>query len=109
MTNSSNIIISGGGTGGHLFPAIAIKEQLVKSNPKFNIHFVGSSKARQRVLKMGEIKKSIYNIGSPDLDVILKKKLPIIESVKKRYSINFKKYCILIWHPVTSNISSLEK
>ena len=42
MTNSSNIIISGGGTGGHLFPAIAIKDQLVKSNPKFNIHFVGS-------------------------------------------------------------------
>ena len=57
---------------------------------------------------MGEIKKSIFNIGSPDLDVILKKKLPILKSVKKRYSINFKKYCILIWHPVTSNIHLLK-
>ena len=42
MPNEINIIISGGGTGGHLFPAIAISDQLLKSNPKFNVHFVGS-------------------------------------------------------------------
>ena len=42
MTENKNIIISGGGTGGHLFPAIAIRDQIVKNNPKFNVHFVGS-------------------------------------------------------------------
>ena len=57
---------------------------------------------------MGELKKSIFNIGSPDLDVILNKKLPKISSVKKRYSIKFNNYCILIWHPVTSQIKTLK-
>ena len=42
MTEVRNIIISGGGTGGHLFPAIAIRDQIVKDNPRFNVHFVGS-------------------------------------------------------------------
>tara|TARA_B100001996_G_scaffold101068_1_gene75805 strand:+ start:2260 stop:3363 length:1104 start_codon:yes stop_codon:yes gene_type:complete len=42
MPDNPNIIISGGGTGGHLFPAIAIRDQLVKDNPRLNIHFVGS-------------------------------------------------------------------
>ncbi len=42
MTENKNIIISGGGTGGHLFPAIAIRDQIVKNNPRFNVHFVGS-------------------------------------------------------------------
>ena len=57
---------------------------------------------------MGELSKTIFKIGSPDIDVILKKKLPKIKSVKKRYSIKFKKYCILIWHPVTSKINDLK-
>ena len=42
MAEGANIIISGGGTGGHLFPAIAIRDQIIKDNPKFNVHFVGS-------------------------------------------------------------------
>ena len=73
-----------------------------------HIHFVGSISAKKRVFKMGEEKKNIYNIGSPDIDIILKKKLPKLENVKKRYSIKFKKYIILLWHPVTSKIKSLK-
>jgi len=37
-----HIIISGGGTGGHLFPAIAIAQALEKSGEKINILFVGA-------------------------------------------------------------------
>ncbi len=74
-----------------------------------HIHFVGSSVAKNRVYKMGEIKKHIFNIGSPDIDSILNKKLPDIKKVKRNYSIKFKHYSILVWHPVTSKINSLRE
>ena len=37
------IIIAGGGTGGHLFPAIAIGEEIKERIPNAKIHFVGSN------------------------------------------------------------------
>jgi UDP-N-acetylglucosamine--N-acetylmuramyl-(pentapeptide) pyrophosphoryl-undecaprenol N-acetylglucosamine transferase len=36
------IIISGGGTGGHVFPAIAIADALKSRNPDAEILFVGA-------------------------------------------------------------------
>jgi len=39
-----NIIISGGGTGGHIFPAIAIANALRRRVPGVNILFVGAEK-----------------------------------------------------------------
>src|SRR3954468_13758587 len=38
-----NVIISGGGTGGHIFPAIAIANTLKKRNPEAKILFVGAN------------------------------------------------------------------
>jgi UDP-N-acetylglucosamine 2-epimerase (hydrolysing) len=73
-----------------------------------HVHFVGSSVAKKRVSKMGEITKNIFNIGSPDIDAIVNKKLPNILKVKNRYEIKFKKYAILLWHPVTSRIDTLK-
>lgn len=40
--DSYKIIIAGGGTGGHLFPAIAIGEELKERIPNATIHFIGS-------------------------------------------------------------------
>lgn len=37
------VIISGGGTGGHIFPAVAIANQLKKVNPDSEILFVGAN------------------------------------------------------------------
>lgn len=44
MTNSNDIriIVSGGGTGGHIFPAIAIAKEIRKMNPDAEILFVGA-------------------------------------------------------------------
>lgn len=44
ITTSSNyrIIISGGGTGGHIFPAVAIANALKAANPATEILFVGA-------------------------------------------------------------------
>ena len=36
------ILIAGGGTGGHLFPALAIGEEILSRNPHTKIHYVGS-------------------------------------------------------------------
>ncbi|MAH99347.1 MAG: UDP-N-acetylglucosamine 2-epimerase (hydrolyzing) [Euryarchaeota archaeon] len=73
-----------------------------------HIHFVSNKIAKNRLLQMGEDKKSIFVVGSPDVDVILSKKLPSIEKVKSRYNINFENYSISILHPVTTNLSNIK-
>ena len=45
----SKIIISGGGTGGHVFPAIAIADEIKKQLPDADILFVGA-KGKMRSL-----------------------------------------------------------
>jgi UDP-N-acetylglucosamine--N-acetylmuramyl-(pentapeptide) pyrophosphoryl-undecaprenol N-acetylglucosamine transferase len=37
------VIIAGGGTGGHLFPAVALGEEIVRQRPSADVLFVGSS------------------------------------------------------------------
>ncbi len=52
------IIISGGGTGGHIFPAIAIADAVKMNNPKAEILFIG---AAQR-MEMEKVPQAGYNI-----------------------------------------------
>ncbi len=42
ILDNFRIIIAGGGTGGHLFPAIAIGEEIKERFPQAEIHFIGS-------------------------------------------------------------------
>ena len=42
LSNPHKIIISGGGTGGHIFPAIAIAKALQKTEPDIELLFVGA-------------------------------------------------------------------
>lgn len=42
MNNPISVIISGGGTGGHIFPAIAIANAIMKLEPEARILFVGA-------------------------------------------------------------------
>ncbi len=42
MANKKTIIIAGGGTGGHIYPGVAIARAILKLNPDIQIHFVGS-------------------------------------------------------------------
>ena len=37
------VVISGGGTGGHIFPAVAIADEIKKRNPSVEILFVGAN------------------------------------------------------------------
>ena len=44
MGEASTILIAGGGTGGHLFPAIAVAEEIAATTPAAKIVFVGTAK-----------------------------------------------------------------
>ena len=74
-----------------------------------HIHFVGNNKAEKRVLNMGEKRNCVFTIGSPDMDILLSKKLPSIKFVKELYGIKFKNYAVLMWHPVTSSVYRLKE
>jgi UDP-N-acetylglucosamine 2-epimerase (hydrolysing) len=73
-----------------------------------HLHFVTNKIAKNRLLQMGEDKNSIFVIGSPDVDIILNKRLVNINLVKKKYNINFENYGICIFHPVTTELSKIE-
>ncbi|MCK5507743.1 MAG: undecaprenyldiphospho-muramoylpentapeptide beta-N-acetylglucosaminyltransferase [Desulfobacterales bacterium] len=42
--NGKRIVIAGGGTGGHLFPGIAIAEAFIKRNPENKVIFISTGK-----------------------------------------------------------------
>ena len=69
-----------------------------------HIHFVSSHEAAKRLYQMGEIKSSVYTIGSPDLDILFSDSLPNLEVVKKYYNIDFENFALLLFHPVTTEI-----
>ena len=73
------------------------------------IHFVSNEEAKRRLIQMGEIESSIFVIGSPDIDIMKSDNLPTVQEAKTRYEIPFDEYGIFIYHPVTTEIKTLEK
>ena len=73
-----------------------------------HIHFVSNEDAKKRLVQMGEIEERVFVIGSPDIDIMMKKDLPTKEGLKKYYDMQFEKYAILIFHPVTTELDDLE-
>lgn len=85
-----------------------IDESLRHSISKLShVHFVCNAEAKQRLIQMGEMKQSIYIIGSPDIDIMLSENLPCLDKAKERYNIFFEKYAILMYHPVTTEYEKL--
>ena len=74
-----------------------------------HLHFVSNNAHKRRLIQLGEAKKNIFVIGSPDIDIMISKELPSIHKVKRIYKIKFDNYSILIFHPVTTEISKLKK
>jgi len=74
-----------------------------------HIHFVANEEAKKRLVQMGEVESSIHIIGSPDIDIMFSDTLPSCEEVFKYYEINFSRYAILIYHPVSTEKDKIER
>lgn len=72
-------------------------------------HFVANTRAKNRLLQMGEISECVYTIGSPDIDIMLSNDLMPLVEVKKHYNINYEQYAILLFHPVTTDADRFEQ
>lgn len=67
-----------------------------------HVHFVASEAAERRLIQLGELPETIFNIGSPDIDVMLSESLPLLAEAKQRYDVDFESYAIGMLHPVTT-------
>jgi UDP-N-acetylglucosamine--N-acetylmuramyl-(pentapeptide) pyrophosphoryl-undecaprenol N-acetylglucosamine transferase len=54
----NRVIISGGGTGGHIFPAIAIADEIKRRFPEVSILFIGA----EGRMEMEKIPQAGYSI-----------------------------------------------
>jgi len=69
-----------------------------------HIHFTSTDEAKKIVLKLGEEKRRIFNVGFTGLDNIKNKNLGDFFYLKKKYKIDIEKQTILFtYHPLTSN------
>jgi UDP-N-acetylglucosamine 2-epimerase (hydrolysing) len=74
-----------------------------------HIHFVSNAEAAKRLIQMGEIKSSVFTIGSPDIDIMFSEELPSLQVVKEYYQIPFADYAIVMFHPVTTEVKEMQK
>jgi UDP-N-acetylglucosamine 2-epimerase (hydrolysing) len=74
-----------------------------------NLHFVSNKSSYRRVMHLGEPKETIYEIGSPDIDVMKSNLLPSIKKTRRHYKIEFDNYAILLFHSVTTVVKDLTK
>ena len=89
MKDNLKVVISGGGTGGHIFPAIAIADALKRRFPEADILFIGA-KGRmemERVPKAGYPIKGLWISGFTKDISVLSLPFKLISSLTKACSI----------------------
>jgi len=74
-----------------------------------HIHYTSNDEAKRRLIQMGELEKSIFTIGSPDVDIMFSDKLPNIKEVKRYYDICFETYALAMYHPVTTEFKNIKE
>jgi len=73
-----------------------------------HIHLVANIDAKRRLKQLGEFDKSVFILGSPDLDLMNESKLPDAYKVKSYYNIRFSEFAIAMFHPITTEYSSIK-
>ena len=74
-----------------------------------HLHFVSNTTAKNRLIQMGETPESVFCIGSPDIDVMFSSSLPQLSLAKDYYKIEFQNYALALFHPITTEIQTLER
>ena len=87
-----------------------IDEPIRHSMSKFShMHFTSNKIAKQRLIKMGENPKFVFNVGNSSLDEIIKIKKISREKIFKKFDLDSSKpYIVILQHTVTSEINSVE-
>ncbi len=95
-----------------------IDESIRHATSKFsNIHFVSTKKSKENVIKLGENKKNIFNVGCPRIDELKKIiEKPIINLNKKLHNLGVgkefdlnKKFFIIMQYAVTTEYTQAKK
>lgn len=107
ITGSLNNILVAHIEGGELSGTV---DELIRHSVSklSHIHFVSNEEAKKRLLQMGEIESSVYEIGSPDIDIMFSDALPSLENVKSYYQIEFDNYAVAMFHPVTTEADEMQ-
>lgn len=72
-----------------------------------HLHFAANNDAYQRLLKSGEEKKRIFNVGAPQLDEIRNKEFLNKYQFKKKYP-NLNNFILVVFHPITEEFNKLK-
>lgn len=104
LNNIRVVHIEGGEVSG------TIDESIRHAISKFaHIHMVCNESAKKRLIQLGEEENRTFVIGSPDIDIMLSDSLPDFEQCMTRYDIPFRKYGIMMYHPVVTEVDSLSE
>ncbi|MFH1822325.1 MAG: UDP-N-acetylglucosamine 2-epimerase [Patescibacteria group bacterium] len=88
-----------------------IDEVLRHGLTKFaHIHFPATEKSAERIIKLGEDPKYVFNVGSPSLDTIKSIEYYPKDKICEKYGLaKEKKLIILSQHPVTTEVDEVIK
>ena len=88
-----------------------IDESLRHAMSKFShYHLVSNLDAKNRLIKMGEVKKNIFIVGCPSIEALYNQKKLSADYFKKKIGIDInKKYIIAIQHSVTTEANEASK
>ena len=108
ITGSLNNILVAHVEGGEISGTI---DELIRHSVSklCHIHLVANLEAKKRLIQLGELENSIFELGSPDLDLMNPKFLPDLKLVKKYYDVRFSDYAIAIFHPVTTEFERMQE
>ena len=72
-----------------------------------HLHFAANKDAYNRLIRTGEEKKRVFNVGAPQLDEIKNKEYLSKEQLKKNYP-NIDNFFLVVFHPITEEFKELK-